>query len=295
MTGVGYMIFVASAAFATLACQGCASLQSLHAGPGGNNSGIAAKVTEPAAPLSKGMMLAAPSAYGAGAMSAANAAIPARALPAPKTTTIYTALLPGPLPEEADLFNLAITSGPNLNPLAAGNWSSSPGLLDFTGQREAARLLPASEVEKDFTAEFAFAANHALTGLGFDIGLAPRLSYTEEGRFKTRSFGGEVRIGQNFDERGTHATSDSWYIFAGSDGEALVWDTGANGFSSIYDSIKLRDQVTVGDIQAGFSIQRGPGQFSLSYIRREVSYSERGVGTFKTNEDFAGLSFTLRR
>jgi len=56
----------------------------------------------------------------------------------------------------------------------------------------------------------------------------------------------------------------------------------------------LTDQVTVGDLQAGISIQRSGGQLSLSYIRREVKYQDRN-GSFSENEDFAGVSFTMRR
>jgi len=68
---------------------------------------------------------------------------------------------------------------------------------------------------------------------------------------------------------------------------------GALEFSS--NTVALRDQVTVGDLQAGVSVQRGPGQLSLSYIRREVSYHERGMRGASENEDFAGVSFTLKR
>ena len=60
------------------------------------------------------------------------------------------------------------------------------------------------------------------------------------------------------------------------------------------DDMALTDQVTVGDMQAGISIQRGGGELSLSYIRREVKYKDRNGG-FSENEDFAGISFTMRR
>jgi hypothetical protein len=47
-------------------------------------------------------------------------------------------------------------------------------------------------------------------------------------------------------------------------------------------------------MQAGISLQRGGGQLSFSYIRREVEYREQNMGASET-EDFAGVSFTLRR
>ena len=58
--------------------------------------------------------------------------------------------------------------------------------------------------------------------------------------------------------------------------------------------MSLTDQVTVGDLQAGVSVQRSGGELSLSYIRREVKYSDRNVSISET-EDFAGVSFTMRR
>jgi hypothetical protein len=60
------------------------------------------------------------------------------------------------------------------------------------------------------------------------------------------------------------------------------------------NDMALRDKVTVGDMQAGVSINRAGGQLSLSYIRREVEYRERNLGASE-NEDFAGVSFTIKR
>ena len=88
--------------------------------------------------------------------------------------------------------------------------------------------------------------------------------------------------------------ADSWYVFAGTDNEALVWEAGEYGLSNVTNAMALRDQVTVGDLQAGVSVQRGSGQLSFSYIRREVEYHERNMGASE-NEDFAGVSFTIKR
>jgi hypothetical protein len=43
------------------------------------------------------------------------------------------------------------------------------------------------------------------------------------------------------------------------------------------------------------SFLAGGGQLSLSYIRREVEYSDRSEMRGQENEDFAGVSFSLRR
>ena len=103
-----------------------------------------------------------------------------------------------------------------------------------------------------------------------------------------------LEAGQDFDLLDRNGQPQGWYVFAGADGEALVWDADANGFRPSLGDMSLTDQVTVGDLQAGVSVQRGGGELSLSYIRREVKYSDRNVSISET-EDFAGVSFTMRR
>ncbi len=149
-------------------------------------------------------------------------------------------------------------------------------------------------MEKDIAAEVAFSAPREMTGLKFDVGVAPRIAVREDGEMLTQRFGGEVRIGQDFNLLDSNGQPQGWYLFAGADGEALIWDADRNGFTPQLDDMALTDQVTVGDLQAGVSIQRGGGQLSLSYIRREVKYRDRNGG-FSENEDFAGISFTMRR
>lgn len=169
---------------------------------------------------------------------------------------------------------------------------SSAILTDVAADRIVASLSPVPREQRQLTAEIAFNASSDQTGLGFDVGIAPRVAITRDGPFASRRFGGEVRIGQNFDKRGEDPSS-SWYLFAGADGEALVWEPGEEGAVAA-GNMALRDKVTVGDVQAGVTIQRGLGQLSFSYIRREVEYRERNLGASE-NEDFAGVSFTIKR
>lgn len=170
--------------------------------------------------------------------------------------------------------------------------SNSNAVVDFEGARKSANLVMPVRTVREFDASFALSAGDAQTGLGFDVGVVPRISVRKDGQFKTRRFGGEIRIGQNFDQRGKDVDAKSWYLFAGADGEALVYEPYHE--RSWSNSLAMRDQVTVGDMQAGVSFTQGNGQVSVSYIRREVSYSERGVRG-EESEDFAGISFTLRR
>ncbi|WP_300391375.1 lipid A-modifier LpxR family protein [Henriciella sp.] len=176
---------------------------------------------------------------------------------------------------------------------SAVRMSNARAVVDFEGARKSANLITPSRPVKEFDASLSLSAANAQTGLGFDVGVVPRFSLRQDGRFETRRVGGEVRIGQNFDQRGEAVDAKSWYLFAGADGEALVYEPyGERNFTS---KMALRDQVTVGDMQAGVSFTQGGGQVSLSYIRREVSYNERGMRGQEETEDFAGVSFTLRK
>ena len=179
---------------------------------------------------------------------------------------------------------------PSVNRLRISN---SAGIVGYQGRRSAENLTRPVRQVSDFDAEVAISAPMERTGLGFDVGVVPRISVSKDGDFQQRSFGGEIRIGQNFDQRGENVAPDSWYLFAGADGEALVYEPG--GERNFTNRMALRDQVTVGDMQAGVSFSRGNGQLSLSYIHREVEYNERGMQGQRAAEDFAGVSFTLRR
>ncbi|MGB3624877.1 MAG: hypothetical protein WA989_03555 [Henriciella sp.] len=170
--------------------------------------------------------------------------------------------------------------------------SNTAGIRNFETRRNTQNLLKPVRETRDFGAAVAFSAADSQTGLGFDLGFVPRVSVSQDGEFEHRRVGGEVRIGQNFDQRGKDIDAAGWYLFAGADGEALVYEP--DNERNLTNRVALRDQVTVGDMQAGVSFTRGDGQLSLSYIRREVEYKERGIRGDET-EDFAGVSFTIRR
>ena len=178
--------------------------------------------------------------------------------------------------------------------LSGTQWSGVDALQEFQANRDAVRMLQPTETDRNFSAQLALGAPRQSTGLALDAAFVPSVAYVQEGEFQTRRYGAELRIGRDFDQRGSAAVADSWYIFAGTEGEALVWEAGEYGMSNVTGAVALRDQVTVGDMQAGISMQRGNGQLSLSFIRREVQWSDRNGGA-ERNEDFAGVSFTLRQ
>lgn len=150
----------------------------------------------------------------------------------------------------------------------------------------------------DVTAEFDFSAPRELTGLNVDLGFRPSVAWYDDGDVSVRRLGAEFRLGQNFDQRGQQVRSQSWYIFAGAEGEALVWDAGTVGFNAsqflAFNGFALRDRVTVGDIQAGVSVERWGGQLSLAYMRREIAYGDPAFER-ELVENFGGISFTFSR
>lgn len=191
--------------------------------------------------------------------------------------------------------SFTLSTAVRFNVSSEPGWTSNPAVRVFQGGVDAQRLGGARYDRNGFDAEFAFAASSEFTGLGFDVGLAPRASFQDEGNFSVRRVGAEVRLGQDIDQRGSEFGLPSWYFFAGADGEALIFNNASAGSGlGVIDGVQLRDQVTVGDVQAGLNFRRYGTNLSLSYIRREVEYNSNSID-FKRGEDFGGLTLSWRR
>lgn len=191
--------------------------------------------------------------------------------------------------------SLTLSTAVRLNVSDEPGWSSNPAVRVFQGGVDAQRLGGARYQRSGFNAQLAFAASSEFTGLGFDLGLVPRASIVDEGNFSVRRVGAEFRLGQDIDQRGSDIGLPGWYFFAGADGEALIFNnTSAGNGLALIDGVQLRDQVTVGDMQAGLNLRRYGTNLSLSYIRREVEYRSNSVD-FKQGEDFGGLTLSWRR
>ncbi len=266
MKGLGRMVLLVSSTVAMFACTGCVQTSRHAATP---------VVQQPR-------------------ISAAGSVTSGSAGPSVAYSSSFEAVqkMPRLAFEEPEVYSAPLEISQD-KPFSTSNLYSSAALTALAADRERMNLNAIPRDTRNLSAELTLSASAEQTGLGFDVGLAPRVSISRDGPYATRRVGGEVRIGQNFDKRGSGDPVSSWYLFAGADGEALVWEPNENGAVSI-TAMALRDKVTVGDIQAGISFQQGPGQLSFSYIRREVEYRERNLGASET-EDFAGLSFTIRR
>ncbi|MEL6325200.1 MAG: hypothetical protein AAFQ84_13325 [Pseudomonadota bacterium] len=287
-------LILAIAFSSTLACQGCTIIEP--------SAEFSARFDE-AAPQSAGMRLAAPG-YGSSYRAPTHSIdvyTPQALQPtlgdvntaSPLSGNMSVAPLSAPV-ESQSKARVDLRRGFLTEPLDLTQWSSRGELGVFAGDLNAQALTQPLREAQSFGAELTFAAPAEVTGLGVDLGFAPSAGYQKDGDFEARTLGAEFRVGRNFDQRGAPYDFESWYVFAGARGKALVWEGGATGFQSdVAETMALRDGASVGDLQAGLAMQGLGGHFSLSYIRREVEFTDR-TSSVSLNENFAGLSFSLR-
>jgi hypothetical protein len=148
------------------------------------------------------------------------------------------------------------------------------------------------------SAEVTFSASGSRTGLGFDVQAAPRAQIQRnQGGGSSARLGGEIRLGQGLearDQRGTGIQAPAWYFFVGADNEALVWNLADR---DSLNGLALRDDVSVGDLQAGLAFRSfAGGQMSLGLVQRKLSFNDPlGDKDIRKKENFAAFTFTLRR
>jgi len=124
----------------------------------------------------------------------------------------------------------------------------------------------------------------------YDFTISPRAGFVRGPEIATASAGAIARIGQNL--RQERDSEPSWYIFAGADAEALTMDF-RDGVS-LSESLRLQDQIIVGDAQAGVAWRVAGADIALAYMRQERRYESASFGISRT-DDYAALSFSLRR
>ncbi len=285
------MVYAIASSLITLACQGCVATGADYAS------------YEPAVAPSLGMTLAVPGSFGDGALNAptgnAFAGSPVEIstpvptgirLTAPDAPVGVVATVPPP--SAFSLTGSGVVGAPD--PGANLGWSANPAAASVAAQLASRRYGQPDAEYNDLSLGVSIAATSRQTGLGFDVGVAPRVGLRDGSDIRGRSLGGELRFGQGLD-LADGPTPKGWYVFVGADGEALVWDTELTNLGmNTFTDVQMTDQITVGDLQAGFSIQRAGGELSLSYIRREIEFSDRNK-TLQDTEDFAGITFTMRR
>ena len=129
---------------------------------------------------------------------------------------------------------------------------------------------------------------------GLDLELVPTASMRFDDDSRSAVVGAVVRIGE--DLRSKHVASNTWYVFAGADAEALSYSP-ESAAALTRGEFGLSDRIIIGDAQAGVGYRIGSADVSLGYFRREVSTLNGSLGTdgFSKTEDAAALSFTWKR
>jgi len=155
---------------------------------------------------------------------------------------------------------------------------------------EANCLVESAPVDMEFSASISSKGKK-----GLDVELVPSASmrFDEDGR--SASLGAVVRIGE--DLRAGEVNSNTWYVFAGADAEALSYSPD-NTARFNHGQLGVNERVIIGDAQAGIGYRIGAADVSLGYIRREIStLNDQSFGTqgFNKTEDAAALSFTWKR
>jgi hypothetical protein len=142
--------------------------------------------------------------------------------------------------------------------------------------------------------EVALAGPAASTGLDFLIAHRTGSDQNDAGSATTR--GTELRIGSGLREFTSPPSwsRPAWYVFAASDGQALIY-TPSTDPTSPNHAFHMQDRVNIGDMQIGVSAEAKGMQASLSYIRREVTTIDLIRHEETAQDDFAGLTFTWRK
>jgi len=129
-----------------------------------------------------------------------------------------------------------------------------------------------------------------------DIELTPTASVKFNDGSSSAVVGALVKIGD--DLKGDEGfKSNTWYLFAGADAEAVTYAPNDIDRIGIGD-FNLQDRVLVGDAKAGVGYRLNEStDISLGYFRREVTSfgKEDSLQSSNFSEDAAALSFTWRR
>ena len=123
---------------------------------------------------------------------------------------------------------------------------------------------------------------------GIDLVLRPRASFRFDDDSSSALIGAVVEIGEDL-RQGSDIKTNTWYLFAGADAEALTYSPESLRSLSA-GNFHLQDRIIVGDAQAGLGYRIGDADVSLSYLRRQAN-----AEGLSYNEDAAALSFTWKR
>ncbi len=160
--------------------------------------------------------------------------------------------------------------------------------LDLSGQlcldtKDECQMRQVSDVQLDFATNITAGKTD-----GINLQLTPRGSVHVSDDGKSALVGALVRIGDNL-RKGSDMKSNTWYLFAGADAEALTYTP--NSMRRLTSgAFHLQDRIIIGDAQAGIGYKIGDADLSLTYFRRQAR-----AENYSYDEDAAALSVTWRR
>lgn len=122
-------------------------------------------------------------------------------------------------------------------------------------------------------------------GEELDVSFTPRAGLSVGPEGSAAGAGAEVRVGQYL--RGGEGERPRWYVFAGADRRALMYDPSKGvDFSN---AMQLAQRQVAGDAQAGVAVRVGEVDLSLAYVRREYKHVA-GVTSFDETEEFGAVT-----
>ena len=122
-------------------------------------------------------------------------------------------------------------------------------------------------------------------GEQLDVSFTPHAAVSLGPDGSAAGAGAEVRVGRYLAE--SLADRPSWYIFAGADRRALLYDP-AQGVD-FAEAVSLTRREVIGDLQAGVAVRIGEADLSLAYVRREYRHVA-GVTSFNETENFGAVT-----
>ena len=199
----------------------------------------------------------------------------------------------------------AITGVSFVDPAAQDELSAAPGLRLSLGPADAPRFAGfASDERRDADPMRRYEVSLFAPrggGLPVDVAFAQRASIgvDENGNITHQGRGSELRLGRGLSHKRHGAVRSFydpplWYAFLASDDEAVTWSPGSDRPGGMRQGFALQDRVEIGDMQAGVTYEIGPVQASLAYVQRKISTRTVGTETVSNNENFAGVTLTMR-
>jgi hypothetical protein len=122
-----------------------------------------------------------------------------------------------------------------------------------------------------------------------DISVTPRAALSVSRDGSAAGAGAEVRIGRYLSN--SPENYPAWYVFAGADRRALMYDPGQG--MDFNRAVYLTHREVIGDAQAGVAMRLGEVDLSLAYVHRSYRYVV-GVDKFRESDDFGAVTVNWR-